>query len=434
MLPSANWLALQKKIAKPLVGGSLSKQAGRASGSKVKVKGEVDDERSRRSSGNEPEPPRKKRRLGGEGEGEGRMSTGNRSKETGGGASGNDVEFPRGHVEAVKSGGKEAPAEGDVEDGKVAATHGGESIERLRRMVKGELTFTDAQMQPGRYVALDCEMVGIGLDGSESALARVSAVNFHGAVLLDAFVRPKERVVDYRTQWSGVREKDMVNAKTFEEVQTRVAELLKDRILVGHAVYNDLKSLLLSRPRTHIRDTQQLAGKNKLMPSRYPALRRLVQQELDLEIQSGEHSSVTDARATMALYRLHRKEWDKDWRPPPIAHTTGTSKKRKRASQDIDGGVSSDDSDNDEPNSSSHTKPNAKSSAKMRNEKVFPGGGRKGVSSGLSTILRKPGDRAKVKADRRERGGSGASKEKWWKTLGGTTAGSGAKGSMRLKA
>lgn len=31
------------------------------------------------------------------------------------------------------------------------------------------------------------------------------------------------------------------SAKPFEQVQKRVAELLEDRILVGHAVHNDLK-------------------------------------------------------------------------------------------------------------------------------------------------------------------------------------------------
>lgn len=54
-------------------------------------------------------------------------------------------------------------------------------------------------------------MVGVGPEGAESALARVSAVNFHGALLLDAFVRPRERVVDYRTQFSGIRPGDMVH-------------------------------------------------------------------------------------------------------------------------------------------------------------------------------------------------------------------------------
>ena len=53
-------------------------------------------------------------------------------------------------------------------------------------------------------------MVGVGIKGAESSLARVSLVNYYGAVQLDEFVRQRERVVDYRTQWSGVRETDMI--------------------------------------------------------------------------------------------------------------------------------------------------------------------------------------------------------------------------------
>lgn len=87
---------------------------------------------------------------------------------------------------------------------------------------------------------MDCEMVGVGIDGIESSLARVSLVNFYGVVLLDEFVRQRERVVDYRTQFSGVREEDMIRAKPFDEVQKQVADILEDRILVGHAVHNDL--------------------------------------------------------------------------------------------------------------------------------------------------------------------------------------------------
>ena len=64
--------------------------------------------------------------------------------------------------------------------------------------------------RPGKYLALDCEMVGVGIDGGESSLARVSLVNFYGVVQLDEFVRQRERVVDYRTQYSGIREADMI--------------------------------------------------------------------------------------------------------------------------------------------------------------------------------------------------------------------------------
>ena len=54
-------------------------------------------------------------------------------------------------------------------------------------------------------------MVGVGIDGSESSLARVSLVNYHGEIQMDEFVRQRLRVVDYRTQYSGVRENDMIN-------------------------------------------------------------------------------------------------------------------------------------------------------------------------------------------------------------------------------
>jgi hypothetical protein len=34
---------------------------------------------------------------------------------------------------------------------------------------------------------------------------RVCIVNNHGAVLMDKFARPKERVTDFRTRFSGIR-------------------------------------------------------------------------------------------------------------------------------------------------------------------------------------------------------------------------------------
>lgn len=59
-------------------------------------------------------------------------------------------------------------------------------------------------------MALDCEMVGIGEDGKESALARVSIVNHHGECLYDKYVIPGEEVTDYRTQFSGIRPHDLL--------------------------------------------------------------------------------------------------------------------------------------------------------------------------------------------------------------------------------
>ncbi|KAG1673238.1 hypothetical protein FOA52_013118 [Chlamydomonas sp. UWO 241] len=55
-----------------------------------------------------------------------------------------------------------------------------------------------------QVISMDCEMVGVGPDGKRSALARVCIVNNDGNVLMDAHVRPKERVTDFRTWVSGV--------------------------------------------------------------------------------------------------------------------------------------------------------------------------------------------------------------------------------------
>ena len=52
-------------------------------------------------------------------------------------------------------------------------------------------------------------MVGVGPDGNDSALARISIVNQFGHCVYDKFVKPKEQVTDYRTWVSGVRPEDL---------------------------------------------------------------------------------------------------------------------------------------------------------------------------------------------------------------------------------
>ncbi|KAJ2302056.1 3'-5' exonuclease [Coemansia sp. RSA 2706] len=162
----------------------------------------------------------------------------------------------------------------------------------------------------GRYVALDCEMVGCGPKGSRSQLARVSLVNYHGHVLLDAFVRPAEPVTDYRTWVSGIRKDDLKNGRPFADVQREVAELLTDRVLVGHALKNDLAALMLTHPPLEVRDTARYPG-FRVKKGSAPALRVLAQTQLNLTIQQGEHSSVVDAKTCMLLYRKVKVEWEK---------------------------------------------------------------------------------------------------------------------------
>lgn len=174
-------------------------------------------------------------------------------------------------------------------------------------------TASDAKQEVGKYLAIDCEMVGVGYKGEESMLARVSLVNFHGATVLDRFVKPKEKVTDYRTWVSGVQASDLQDAPSFAEVQGEVATLIRDRILVGHAIHNDLKALLLDHPRAMIRDTATFQPLRLLAKTKYPSLKKLAKLVLDIDIQMpGEsHSPLEDARATMAVFRSQKETWDK---------------------------------------------------------------------------------------------------------------------------
>ena len=169
--------------------------------------------------------------------------------------------------------------------------------------------------KPGKFLAIDCEMVGTGpLD--DNVLARVSIVNFHGEQIYDSFVQPVPgvEVTDYRTFVSGIRPHHLKPdvARTFSEVQKDVAALLEGKILIGHALKNDLDVLLLSHPKRDIRDTSRHSTFRKMSMGRAPALRKLAKEFLDVEIQGGEHSSVEDARATMMLFKLEKEAFEKE--------------------------------------------------------------------------------------------------------------------------
>jgi RNA exonuclease 4 len=166
-------------------------------------------------------------------------------------------------------------------------------------------------VEVGKYVAMDCEMVGVGgVDEDRSALARVSIVNFHGIQVYDSYVRPKEIVTDWRTHVSGVSPKHMATARPFEEVQKEVADILRDRVLIGHSVKHDLDVVMLSHPKVDIRDTSRFSGFRKYSAGKTPSLKTLAKEVLGIDIQDGEHSSIEDARAAVLLFRQHKQAFD----------------------------------------------------------------------------------------------------------------------------
>ncbi|XP_016974539.1 RNA exonuclease 4 [Drosophila rhopaloa] len=179
-------------------------------------------------------------------------------------------------------------------------------------LTKSARTRIKKQAQRNRFLAMDCEMVGVGHNGQDDMLARVSIVNRVGHVLLDKHVKPRKEVTDYRTSVSGIRPQDIANGEDFVAVQDEVVKLLHGRILVGHALGNDLAVLSIRHPFENIRDTSRYKPLCKLVSNGHtPSLKRLTMAVLGQEIQTGEHNSVEDARAAMGIYNRIAGDWEK---------------------------------------------------------------------------------------------------------------------------
>ncbi|XP_026171321.1 RNA exonuclease 4 [Mastacembelus armatus] len=225
----------------------------------------------------------------------------------------------------------------DVDPDDVEATIGAEAAEIMRKKqgiqknnnTDSTLVKENAFEGLTRAVAIDCEMVGVGPDGEDSMLARVSIVNHYGKCIYDKFVKPTEKVTDYRTAVSGVRPEDIENGEDVRTVQREVAEILQGRTVVGHAIHNDLKILLLDHPKKKIRDTQKYKPFKKTVKSGRPSLKVLCREILNVKVQQGEHSSVQDAQATMRLYTLVRKQWEAEIKASQKSKDSVTKCKRK---------------------------------------------------------------------------------------------------------
>lgn len=109
---------------------------------------------------------------------------------------------------------------------------------------------------------------------------------------------------------------------------SQVAALLENRVVVGHALHNDLKALGISHPRDLQRDTARYPPYRKGMGngSRPQKLAALALQYLGWRIQTGEHSPLEDAVASLRLYELKRRAWEKAGGAAAMCHDKAADK------------------------------------------------------------------------------------------------------------
>ncbi|XP_018618918.2 apoptosis-enhancing nuclease [Scleropages formosus] len=172
-------------------------------------------------------------------------------------------------------------------------------------------------INPAKLIAMDCEMVGTGLGGRCSEVARCSLVNYYGEVVYDKYIKPQQPVVDYRTRWSGISKCHLVNAVSFKKARREILQILKGKVVVGHALHNDFQALGFIPPKHLIRDTssthllRQLSG---FSGRGCISLKRLAKVLLQRDIQVGQkgHSSVEDAVAALDLYKQVEGPWEEE--------------------------------------------------------------------------------------------------------------------------
>lgn len=225
----------------------------------------------------------------------------------------------------------------------------------------------DEHPAQGMPIALDTEFVelerpeiDVKADGSQetirpakSGLARVSVLRGQGedegAPFIDDYITIYETIVDYKTQYSGIRPGDLdTSVSQHNLVPLKVAYkklwilLNLGCVFVGHGLASDFRKANIHVPKSQTVDTQYLylaPGKNRRFSLRYLAwavFREYIQEETTLEeaLLNDGHDSIEDANMALRLWRkfqeyedagvteqmiedIYRKGTKYGWKPPP---------------------------------------------------------------------------------------------------------------------
>ncbi|KAJ3187322.1 poly(A)-specific ribonuclease [Gaertneriomyces sp. JEL0708] len=242
------------------------------------------------------------------------------------------------------------------------------SLQNRRRMKDLKINYklldqNELPTEPGYLCALDAEFVALSKDETEIrsdgtrsiirpsrlSLARVSVLRGsgpkEGVPFIDEYISATEGVVDYLTEFSGIKPGDLDAATSRHPLVTLKSTYKKLRLLVdlgcvfvGHGLKKDFRIINILVPPEQVIDTVDLYFLKERQ--RKLSLRFLAYVVLHIDIQSETHDSVEDARTALALYKKYleykaqgrfeevlREIYEEGrllgWRPPVQIHSTG---------------------------------------------------------------------------------------------------------------
>ncbi|OWA54789.1 RNA exonuclease 1-like protein [Hypsibius exemplaris] len=203
----------------------------------------------------------------------------------------------------------------------VAAYHVADTIPSLSGFVASQGVKAKPEHRHGVY-AIDCEMI-YTVGGME--LARLTIVDRQLKCVYETLVRPKQRIIDCNTRFSGLKMEQftgklgtnspLTTIKTIEEVHKDLLGgglINEETILIGHSLESDLLSMKFIH--RNIVDTSLVFPHRRGRPFKR-ALRNLMREILQKIIQEdvGGHDSREDAAACMELM-MWRLRQDRDRR------------------------------------------------------------------------------------------------------------------------
>ncbi|KAL1990064.1 hypothetical protein VTN49DRAFT_6645 [Thermomyces lanuginosus] len=213
------------------------------------------------------------------------------------------------------------------------------SINNGRLVESCQILQPDELPKPGTPVALDTEFVDlekaeidVKADGSheiirpsKSGLARVSVLRGsgerEGVPFIDDYITIKEPIVDYVTQYSGIKPGDLDprvsehNLVPLKVAYKKLWVLLNlGCVFVGHGLASDFRKINIRVPKAQTVDTQFLyfhPAKNRRLSLRYLAW-AVFKEYIQDDDSSGStgHDSIEDARMALRLWKKFQEYED----------------------------------------------------------------------------------------------------------------------------